>query len=335
MYIRAKVNEKHLKRIFGALLARGYAISKIAIDLRVSDRTVRDWRAGRHTIPLASLDYLVEMANLGKLPESGVIYIDDHDRKRSAGKEGAKKYWQKYSQLGDALSRAKGGQASYEKRKFLQNDIFARTNIAKPKQSSNLAEFIGIMIGDGNISPYQVSIAVNMTDDADYVIYISQLVEILFHVRPSIYYRTKSNCTIISVSSVALVELLLEQGLPMGDKIRGGVSIPEWISQNKTYLVACLRGIFDTDGGIYFEKHKRGEKVYEYVRLSYTSGSPTLLEAIHLSLQRLGFDAKKRGRDRVRVEKFADIEKYFKIVGSSNTKHYVRYQNFLERSHSG
>lgn len=335
MYSRAKVEKEQLIRIFSALSDQGYSISKTAFDLHVSERTLRDWRSGRHTIPSNTLDYLLSVAGLGSLPDSSVDYVDDHDQKSKAGKEGARKYWQKYSQLGDALSRVKGGRASYEKRKLLHNDIFSRNSILKPRQNTSLAEFVGIMIGDGNISSYQVSIALNMYDDADYAIFISQLAELLFDVHPSVYYRARSNCTIIAISSVELVEFLIGLGLPFGNKIRGGVSIPLWVSSNSAYTTACLRGIFDTDGGVYFEKHKRGSRMYEYVRLAYTSGSPALLEDIFTLLHSLGIDAKKRGDNRVRIENFTDIEKYFKIVGSSNTKHTTRYLGFLERSHSG
>lgn len=335
MYIRAKVEKEQLIRIFSALSDHGYPISKIAFDLHVSQRTLRDWRSGRHTMPSNSLNYLLSIAGLGGLPDSSVIYIDDHDQKSKAGKEGARKYWEKYSQLGDALSRVKGGQVSYDKRKLLPNDIFSRNSILKPSQNISLAEFVGIMIGDGNISSYQVTIALNMYDDADYAIFISQLAKQLFDAHPSLYHRTKSNCTIIAISSVELVEFLVGLGLPLGDKIRGGVCIPEWVSSNSAYTIACLRGIFDTDGGVYFEKHKRGGKMYEYVRLAYTSGSPALLEDIFMLLRSLGINAKKRGHNRVRIENFTDIEKYFKILGSSNTKHTTRYLSFLERSHSG
>lgn len=91
---------------------------------------------------------------------------------------------------------------------------------------------------------------------------------------------------------------------------------------------ACLRGIFDTDGSIFLETHRIKGVVYSCPRMTFVNASPPLVESIHKSLTTLDIHATKRGSRKVTIERFTDIDKYFKIVSSSNPKHLERYTTF-------
>jgi len=44
--------------------------------------------------------------------------------------------------------------------------------IDKPERSSNLAEFIGIILGDGGITERQVTVTLHKHDDKDFCFYV-------------------------------------------------------------------------------------------------------------------------------------------------------------------
>lgn len=113
-----------------------------------------------------------------------------------------------------------------------------------------------------------------------------------------------------------------------GNKIKQGLKMPQWILENHTYAIACLRSMFDTDGGIFTERHKINGREYNYPKMAFVSASPMLVADITAVLSTLGFSAKVRQGKYVRLEKFTDIKQYFTIVGSNNPKHLRRYAQF-------
>ena len=60
-----------------------------------------------------------------------------------------------------------------------------RKKVVLPKYSSELAEFFGIMLGDGHLSDYQVTVTLG-TKEMAYAEYIVTLMAALFGPRPKI-----------------------------------------------------------------------------------------------------------------------------------------------------
>ena len=114
-----------------------------------------------------------------------------------------------------------------------------RTDIKIPrKHSEELAEFVGIMLGDGHISPTQIVITVNK-NEGDYLQYLKGLMTGLFRVMP---HESKAkppsknhlNVVYIYIGSTKLVRYFLEMGLVM-NKVERQVDVPPWIKENKEY----------------------------------------------------------------------------------------------------
>ena len=313
--------------LYVALEDKGLSIKFIALRLGVSERTVRDWRRGAYTIPQDGFEVLLELA--GVLQESIVSQVvDDWWYTNDAGVKGGHAYMSKYTSLGTTESRRRGGSRSYEKRKNDTGDIYAKKTIILPPKSPELAEFVGIMIGDGSVGQYQISITLDSRTDKDYAEYVANLAFELFGIMPRVRIRETLHCIVIEISAANLVEFLVAMGLPQGDKLRHGLSVPGWIQDNAELSLLCARGMFDTDGSIYQEVHFRNGRRYAYPRLSFVSASPTLLREFQAILTSQGIDSVIRGGRAVKIERFTDIERYFRIVGSSNAKHLRRYSMF-------
>lgn len=112
----------------------------------------------------------------------------------------------------------------------------------------------------------------------------------------------------------------------MGNKLKQGLDIPEWIKGNKELEISCIRGLMDTDGCFFNECHKINNKKYCYPRLSLVSHSRQLLDSVFEILQKLGFSPKIRNKRSVQLEKREDILRYFSLIGTSNPKHEAKFK---------
>lgn len=128
-----------------------------------------------------------------------------------------------------------------------------KTDILKlPDFSEKLAEFFGVMLGDGHINfypncaTYQIYISINNTTDKDYIPYVKDLVESLFKLPAGIHYRKNPDMAELFVSSVDLLKYLRDKGLSSTNKVKAQVKIPEWIFSKETFQRAFLKGFFDT-----------------------------------------------------------------------------------------
>lgn len=88
---------------------------------------------------------------------------------------------------GTAEERRKGGVVSQQRRRdhperYTGSRVRLRNAIRIPPDGEELAEFIGIVLGDGTISNYQVRIVLNRTTDSAYGGYVANLARRLFGV---------------------------------------------------------------------------------------------------------------------------------------------------------
>lgn len=190
-----------------------------------------------------------------------------------------------------------------------------------PKKDVKLAEFVGIMLGDGGISSYAVTITLS-SEEKEYINYISGLIFDLFKVRPKVYKSKIANAVNIVVHRKQFVDFCLSMGLVLGNKVKQEVNIPGWILSNKKYLPACLKGLFDTDGCVFVHEYLASGKRYFYLKIAFTNASKPLVFSVHQSLVQLGISSRvsKNLKD-VRIEDQAQVSKYISMIGSSNHKH--------------
>ena len=197
--------------------------------------------------------------------------------------------------------------------------------VLSPTHSVELAEFIGIMMGDGGMTNYQVKIALHSVDDAEYASFVRTLISDLFDVTPATYPDPLYNAVDIVVSRAQLVRFLQTCGLPVGNKLRHGLDIPAWITANAQYAVACVRGLVDTDGCVFTHQYVSNGKSYAYKKLCFTSASPALIASVSRIMSAVGLSPRisRKGRE-VRLDRKADVQRYFAEIGSSNPKHLKR-----------
>ena len=197
-----------------------------------------------------------------------------------------------------------------------------RKEVILPKYSVQLAEFFGIMMGDGGINnSWQANITLNSIKDVQYSKYIYSLCDKLFGIFPAIRKRKTRNALVVSLTSTSIVDYLVDNGLVRGNKLKFGLKIPKWILDQSPYRKACVRGLVDTDGCIFVHIHKVSGKIYKNIGLSFTSYSSELIFQVADILAEFGImpHITKRGRD-IYLYQADAVVKYLKIFGTSNER---------------
>lgn len=166
--------------------------------------------------------------------------------------------------------------------------------------------------------------------DLHYSLYISKLIKTLFKTTPSIYERLTDSTLTIVVSSVNLVEFLVKLGLVIGNKVKQSVDIPAWIFRKQSWQAAFLRGIFDTDGSVYLDKHKIKGRLYKNLGIAFSAHSQTLLTSIKFLLNSLGFSPTDSHRNMILMRREGEIKRYFQEIETKNPKHRSRFEKFLK-----
>jgi len=190
--------------------------------------------------------------------------------------------------------------------KNLGENIFTQ-NIKKMKKDKNLAEFIGIMLGDGNIWNNRIRIAFDKRNKR-YINYVTNLFEKIFGLKPKKEILEKTNQAYIYCTNLFAVEELLKFGLKRGNKIRNKVGVPEWIKKNRDYSKQCIKGLIDTDGCVY--KCKRERQTY----IKFTNFNMLLLRDFKELTKSLGYSFAKANKKNVCLYKKDEVAKFIKEI---------------------
>ncbi|MFA6551989.1 MAG: LAGLIDADG family homing endonuclease [Candidatus Paceibacterota bacterium] len=204
-----------------------------------------------------------------------------------------------------------------------------RSDLSTPKvRNEDMAELFGILLGDGHISHFQVSVTLG-TKELEYVQYICSLMNKIFGVCPKVCLR-KTGHRDVYLGSVFLTNWFLKHGL-VNNKVKSQVGVPKWIFSRKVFMNRFLRGFFDTDGSIY--------KLRFGIQISFNNRSMPLLQSSQIMLKRLGYKSSEVSSYKVYLTKISDVKRFFLDISPKNQKHQRRYQEFIKpitrRSDSG
>ena len=175
---------------------------------------------------------------------------------------------------------------------------------------------------------YVVGFAGNKSLDEAYLKdYLKPLIERNFEgCSPKIYYRTDENTIMLKIYSKQVYDYFKCLGFNPGKK-SSIVKIPEEILSNELFLKFTIRGIFDTDGCVFFDKRKGYTRAYP--RITLQMKSIILIEQLekHLSMKfKLYVNKSNRDNHRNYLEIYGhkQLESFLKEIGFSNSRHLNR-----------
>lgn len=309
-------------------IARCGGVITLAEQLNLSTRTIRDWRREKFLMPYEAAREISKQYDIS-LPTNLVIEDEFWYVSKGAQKGGLASYAKQGGHIGDPLVRQQKWQEWWERTGKLNSHFpFHNLPFNKPEKSEKLAEFIGLMMGDGGMTERQFTITLHHIDDLEYCKFVAKTIEELFGVIPSVRHRPKFSVNVIVVSRSEMIKYLHELGLPIGNKVKQRFDIPPWIKENREYMIACIRGLVDTDGSVFTHRYRVNGKMYSYKKICFSSSSPPLIKTVHDFLTSEGFYARiSRSGVHIRIESIAGVKRYMDIIGPHNPKHLKRYLN--------
>ncbi len=201
------------------------------------------------------------------------------------------------------------------------------------KVSSDLAEFVGIVLGDGYVHKTENTIVISgsLEEEIYYRNVVAPLVKRLFDANSSIYFQKERSACYLAVNSNKAISTLLQLGFSRGKK---KFKIPTDFN-NTNIFSSVLRGVFDTDGCLKFSKQSKA--VNYYPRIQITLLPSNFSQYVAFMLEKLGFNYgvwvednskgfNKNGKNMVyHISGKGNLEKWVRIIGMSNPVHITKY----------
>jgi hypothetical protein len=176
-----------------------------------------------------------------------------------------------------------------------------RSDYPPLRQNGDLAELIGVILGDGHIGKFPRTESLTIASNANNLGFIKRyanLLSKLFNTKASRSYSGKfTNCVRIRIYQKKISERL---NIPAGSRKKQNIKIPLWILQNKKYLVRYLRGLYEAEGS--FCTHR---PTYTY-KLLFSNRNKSLLKNVFRALKILGFHPHK-SPDKIQVSRKEEV----------------------------
>jgi hypothetical protein len=188
--------------------------------------------------------------------------------------------------------------------------------VSLPTYGVDLAEFVGICLGDGCVTKYQVSVTLNSIVDQDYVPYVLNLMKHLFPgVTVSVLPSSQQNTIDLRVNSRIVSSFMRKNGV-----ISNAKTVPDWILKNTEYTRACIRGLFDTEGSISYKQyiHKKGVSIYK--QLNFRNANMELMAFVRDNLIYLGLKPTTTLKRSLYLSNNRSLNIYRESIGFSNPK---------------
>ncbi len=208
---------------------------------------------------------------------------------------------------------------------------------------TKLAELYGAMIGDGCLSKYYSNyrnkyefcfmITGHKHDEPYHRNILQPILFRNFGVNGNIRIRKDYNAVLFSTVNKNVFNFFKDLGFPIG--LKGNkLKIPKSILLNNKLSIACVRGIFDTDGTIYnrySKKYKNHYKRYSYKNIQFHMKSKKIIYQIKNILNRnligTGKIFNKNNYYGLRIYDQASVKKFFRLINPSNVYHKERFLN--------
>lgn len=174
-------------------------------------------------------------------------------------------------------------------------------------ESEHLAEYIGVVLGDGNIGKFPRTERIVLVGNANNQGFIRRYGKItgeLFHKRPTISNLTDSNATRISLYQKKISERLK---IPTGSRKDLTIKIANWIWSDKKYVVSLLRGLFEAEGSLSIHIPTG---TYNF---QFKNNNKSLLRIVLRSFRLLGYHPEIRINS-IRLRKKLEVESFRNLI---------------------
>ena len=221
------------------------------------------------------------------------------------------------------------------------------------KITPELAEFLGIMIGDGHLAfgprkskngnpylKYKVAIACN-SEESQYVSFLQGLFESLFSSSLYKIRDKRSKCLILQKNSKPIAKFLKYScGLPTNNKTNS-LSIPPIILDGSGKIkCAFLRGLADTDFSLLFKNKNKSYHTYPVIKATFRGKK--IIDGIRRLYDDLGFtycvvyeeksydkrQSRYEYKNSIYLNGRGNLARWMKKIGFSNYKNLAKFRKW-------
>lgn len=174
-------------------------------------------------------------------------------------------------------------------------------------KTGDLAEYIGMVLGDGNISKFPRTERIIIACDSlkpKCIARYAKMTESIFGKKPAVSSVQGTNGTRISLYQQGIARRL---GISSGSRSGLVWRLPRWISADKMMLRRFLRGLFEAEGSLCIHK-----PTYTY-NLEFSNINQSLLTIVRKSLQLLGYHPEVRSYA-VRLRRKLEVMRFIEEV---------------------
>jgi hypothetical protein len=189
-----------------------------------------------------------------------------------------------------------------------------KSSYAPLKRDGDLAELIGVVLGDGHICKYPRTEELRLTSNSNnrgFIERYANLIEKIFNKRPSIIQSRSSNSTKIGFYEKFISKRI---GIPTGARKNLEINVPSWILKNKNYVIRYLRGLYEAEGS--FCVHMP-TSTYKFL---FSNKNKALLDNVYGLLKFIGFNP-HRSRCQIQISRKEEFIERWNFYGFENIKY--------------
>lgn len=324
MALFVKFRNMNLRKIFFSIIqqASNKTWKQIGLETNIP-RSSLDSYKGKQAIPeetFHKLENYLDAASKSKFRRN-LIIVDSKGWLSLGGKNAYSKNAEKFRK-----GRIKGMRAI--KRMGNKTKTY---NFLDFVLSKEICEFIGAFIGDGffncyNNKLYQIEFSGDKRFDEDY--YTKVIIPIIKKEIPELnprisFVKNKNTLKVRLFSKKLFCFLKQEFGFQPGVKTYD-VRIPKRIMDaGDEFINRTIRGIFDTDGTVFFDKRKKYKLPYPRICLQIVSEPlyNQLKDYLRGKFKMRTGNYKNRGIYYIEVYGFENLKKWMSEIGFSNNRH--------------
>lgn len=150
-------------------------------------------------------------------------------------------------------------------------------------KTGDLAELIGTVLGDGNITSFPRCECLRITGDTakpGFVYRAASLIQAVFGKEPTIAKVKASNAMTVTIYEKHISKRL---GIPCGSRANVDYKLPKWVDKNEEYYIRFLRGLYEAEGS---ECHHAATYTHKFL---FRNNNVHLLNLVSTLVSRLGF----------------------------------------------
>lgn len=174
-------------------------------------------------------------------------------------------------------------------------------------RTGDLAELIGIVLGDGHIHKHARCDSLRIVGDAKKMGFVSrseQLIYLVFKKHPKVLKRNGSNGVNITFYEKNIARRL---NIPTGSRAQYEYRLPAWIENNRGHTIRFLRGLYEAEGSL---SHSPATYTHKFI---FSNVNPCLLELVARLVRGLGFTVSNSAH-KVQVSRKDEVQKLSDLI---------------------